>query len=80
MNLNSDEKREELMEAYASLPPDVQKAVMWLVQNYHPLEKMCKAGPLTEESRMMFEKLAIERDDVWLLALVKFERAVNARE
>ena len=71
---------EEVFNKILSLPPNKQRAILWLIDNFEFAESICKAGVLTTEQRNLLRHQAKENDDALLLLLVELESIINSEK
>ena len=71
---------EEVFNKILSLPPNKQRAILWLIDNFEFAESICKAGVLTKEQRNLLRHQAKENDDALLLLLVELESIINSEK
>ena len=69
---------EELYNKILSLPPNKQRAILWLIDNFEFAESICKADVLTKKQRNLLRQQAEQNDDALLLLLVELEHIINS--
>ena len=78
MDQSIEEKRQILYRAIQELPEKEQSVIQWMIENYDFCVSICKEKALTTEQRKQLLQQATEKDDLYLLVLVLFERILNA--
>ena len=69
MEKNKEKLINELIEKIGELPPNGQKAVVFVIENFDLIKKMCENSGLSENELDKQMKKAQETDDYVLLAL-----------
>ena len=77
METNDQALWEDTYNRIFALPPDKQRAVLWLIENFEFAESICKAGVLTQETRSLLRQQANQNNDALLLLLVELESIIN---
>ena len=70
MEKNNEEMFKEIIANIEKLPPENQKAVAFIIENYDLIKKMCEKNDMTEEEIQKRLIQAKETNDYILLALL----------
>lgn len=70
MEKNRKELIDKLLKELGELPPNDQKAIVFIINNFHIIKKMCENSGMTPEEMKKRIKQANETDDYVLLALL----------
>ncbi|MBQ2991316.1 MAG: hypothetical protein IJD60_08525 [Clostridia bacterium] len=77
MRKRIDEKRELLRRKIEELSEEHRRAVIWAIEHYHEIERMCRSEPMTQEQRKMLLEQAERNNDPYLLVLIMMEKTIN---
>ncbi len=78
MSNDHDETTEKLRELFDQMPDKLQRAVIWLIENFEDVEQMCEGEPLSPEMREQLMKKARQDNDTYMMVLLAAERVLNA--
>ncbi len=70
MKKSKDEMIDEIITNIKKMPPENQKAVAFIIENYDLIKKMCEKNDMTEEEIQKRLIQAKETNDYILLALL----------
>ena len=70
MKKSKDEMIDEIITSIKKMPPENQKAVAFIIENYDLIKKMCEKNDMTEEEIQKRLIQAKETNDYILLALL----------
>ena len=70
MGKNRKELIDKLLKELGKLPPNEQKAIVFIINNFSIIKKMCENSGMTPEEMRKRIKQANETDDYVLLALL----------
>ena len=68
---------ENYLEKLSELPPKLQNAIIWLINNFEVAVKICEASCLTDTERDQLMKKAIESNDYILRILLILENILK---
>ena len=70
MEKSKKELIDKLLKELGELPPNEQKAIVFIINNFHIIKKMCENSGMTPEEMKKRIKQANENDDYVLSALL----------
>ena len=79
MKKNKDRLIDELMKKISQLPPDRQKAVCFIIDNFDIIKKMCENSEMTDEDIQNRLAKAEENNDCITAALLAAVRLFNEK-
>lgn len=77
MEKNKDRLIDELMKKISQLPPDRQKAVCFVIDNFDIIKKMCENSEMTNDEIKKRLKTAEENGDYIMLGLLAAVQVFN---
>ena len=79
MKKSWDELIDELIKKISQLPAKRQKAMYFVIDNFHPLKRMCENSKMTDEEIQKWTAKAEENDDCIMLALLTAVQLFNGK-
>lgn len=69
-----------ILEDFEELPPEFQKAFLWVAVNIKMVMELCKGPKMSEEKIEAFSQIALEKEDYITYVLVQFKKAIDNQE
>ncbi len=63
---------DEMIEKMKELPPEGQSAMLFVIENFDLIKKMCEKSDMTDEEIQKWTEKAKAKDDYIMLALLTF--------
>ena len=69
-----------ILEEFEELPPEFQKAFLWVAVNIKVVMELCKGPKMLEKKIETFSQIALEKEDYITYVIVQFKKAIDNQE
>ena len=69
-----------ILEEFEELPPEFQKAFLWVAVNIKVVMELCKGPKMSEKKIETFSQIALEKEDYITYVIVQFKKAIDNQE